>query len=109
MLFLGVLLTAGLLPLAMIGFFINSFRWGPDRPIIPWHVMLAGFVLLALVGASLIIARSILASRYDPNSADPEARIHLGRSRAMLRYEFDMEVQRSKLKRAWTLEEKRRK
>jgi hypothetical protein len=95
---LGVLLTAGLLPLAMLGVLINCFRCPYSPPNIPGDVMLAGLVILGLVGVSLFIARSILASRYDPNSDDPEARIQLGRSRAMLRDEFDRQAHLSKHK-----------
>jgi hypothetical protein len=96
---LGVLLTAGLLPLAMLGLLINCLRCPYSPPNIPGDVMLAGLVILGLDGVSLLVARSILAGRYDPNSDDPEARIQLGRSRAMLREEFDRKVQPSNRKR----------
>jgi hypothetical protein len=89
MLLLGVLLTAGLLPLGMLGLLINSGASPPRPPVIPWDAMLAGFVLLALVGTTLLVARPILAGRYDPNNDDLVERLQRGRSRAVLRAEFN--------------------
>jgi hypothetical protein len=92
MLGLGVALIAGVFPLGMLGLVINSISGPAGPPPIPWLVLMITLVMLALIGAFLLGARSILASRYDPNDHDPEARIQLGRSRALLREEVEGEA-----------------
>ena len=77
-----------------------------DRPsdedlwnlVTPWSV----FLLMCLVGLGLWIRQSRKVSRFDPNLADQQARIAIGRSRAITRAEFE------KLQREKEQEEKRR-
>ena len=77
-----------------------------DRPsdedlwnlVTPWSV----FLLMCLVGLGLWIRQSRKIRRFDPNLADQQARIAIGRSRAITRAEFE------KLQREKEQEEKRR-
>jgi hypothetical protein len=63
-----------------------SFLEGPlKNPTRPWwhrtSAMVAG--ACASIGAGLLIIKVIVSKRYDPNSADQDARIALGKSRAI--------------------------
>lgn len=49
--------------------------------------------LLCLLGVVLAILNAVRARRFDPNAGDPQARIAVGRSRAVTRAEFE-EAQR---------------
>jgi hypothetical protein len=96
MLHAGTFLIGALIPVGLIAWFINSkfFDLHPHGgPLIPWAVFVAGLALVALVGIGLVVGKLVLASRYDPNSDDSEARKQLGRSRAMLREEFDQQAE----------------
>jgi hypothetical protein len=94
MVVLGLVLIVGLFPLAMIFLVICSLTCPPGPPLIPWQVMLASLVTVALMGTFLLAAGWILPGRYDPNDDDPEARIQLGRSRALLREEIERKAPR---------------
>jgi len=89
MLNVGACLTLGLIPLAFIGAFVNASSGNGDGPAIPWPAFGAGLLILFLLGAGLMIAKAILASRYDPNSVDVETRKKRGQWCAMLRSDFE--------------------
>jgi hypothetical protein len=87
MLYTGIGLTVGLMPVAFLGAVFNSAR--RSTPAIPWPIYIAVVVALAAVGIGLIVGKFILANRYDPNNQDVVSRKKLGQARAMLREEFE--------------------
>jgi hypothetical protein len=92
MLYAGLCLTLGLIPVSFIGAVINA---GPrDVPKIPWPLYFAGVLVLAAVGIALIVAKFILAARYDPNKQDVEHRKRVGQERALLRKDFERMLKR---------------
>jgi hypothetical protein len=67
---------------------------GFGQMVTTWFVVL----LLSLTGIGLSIVNKVLIRRFNPNAGDPQARIALGRSRAVTRAEFEhgrLEHQRS--------------
>jgi uncharacterized protein (TIGR03067 family) len=96
MLHAGTGLLVGLIPVGLIAGLINGKVFGLNPgadPVIAWPLFTAGLVFISLVGIALLIAKLVLASRYDPNREDSEARKRLGRSRAMLREEFENQAE----------------
>jgi hypothetical protein len=83
----GAVLAVSLLPVGLFGAMANAGKHGP--PTIPWPLFLAGLIAFALVGIGLMVAKSVLASRHDPNGQDVETRKQLGQSRAILREELE--------------------
>jgi hypothetical protein len=84
MLYLGQFLTLGLIPLAAIAAAINGCQQAPGKPPpVPWLVF-AGLVCPLAVGVGLLLRKYNLTRSYDPNTADVEARIRYGQSRAVL-------------------------
>jgi hypothetical protein len=80
MLHVGQCLAVGLAVPALIG-------WS----LVPWPVFVAGLVFPLALGTGLMIWRSRLARRYDPNNEDVEARKRYGQSRATLLSEQEAE------------------
>jgi hypothetical protein len=74
-----------LLVIAIVALWI-SFVEGPLRNVtITWWQTTSAMVAVACaaVGAGLVIIKVVLSRRYDPNSADRDVRIALGKSRAV--------------------------
>jgi hypothetical protein len=89
MLYTGLCLTIGLIPVAVIGVVINSeFGWNTDGAI-PWPILLGGLFFCLMIGLGLILAKFVLAATYDPNTQDVEMRKQIGQARAWLREDFD--------------------
>jgi hypothetical protein len=87
MLITGAWLTFGLLPIAFIGGIANGASGDP--PAIPWPVFSVGLSVLAVLGFGLMIAKVVLARRYDPNSQNVEIRKRLGQARGILREQLE--------------------
>jgi hypothetical protein len=75
-----VLLVMAMLPLGF-SFIEASLR----NPTVPWSRTVSAAVAAAFAGtgAALLIIKVFLSRHYDPNSGQPDARIALGRSRAV--------------------------
>jgi hypothetical protein len=65
---------------------------GPPKPMPPAVIasMLVVSGLLFISGLGLLVTKAIRSSHFDPNSADPERRKELGRSRAYLQSELEV-------------------
>jgi len=87
----GACLTIGLIPVTFFGMVFNAVQRG--GPAIPWPLFFAGIGSLAILGIGLMVAKCILAARYDPNSQEVEIRKRLSQGRAILRKEWEQRVQ----------------
>jgi hypothetical protein len=93
MVHVGLCLTLGLIPVALIGLLINtengkhpvveSVANGTSPPI-PWPIFVAGLVCCLAGGIGMFIGRRLLAKKFNPNDEDVEARKRYGQSRAIL-------------------------
>jgi hypothetical protein len=84
MLSVGQCLTIGVIPLTLIGGFINGVYEQKGNPLIPWPIFVAVLVSLFVVGIGMFIWGYNLVQSYDPNDEDVEARKLYGQSRAFL-------------------------
>jgi hypothetical protein len=78
---LGVVLIG----IAIVAFWLSFLEGALRNRTLPWWQATSAMVAAACacVGAGLLIVKVILSRRYDPNSADRDARIALGKSRAI--------------------------
>ena len=79
----GACLMLGMVPVGVIGNFINT-DIGHREPVIPTDYFWLTIGAVALLGVGFIVGKLYLASRYDPNKQDPQTSIALGRQRAIL-------------------------
>jgi hypothetical protein len=89
MLYTGLYVTIGLIPVAIIGAMINGGIERNGDAVIPWPVFLGGLSFWLMLGVGLMVTKFILAATYDPNRQDVETRKQIGRARAMLREELE--------------------
>lgn len=92
MLSVGACLTLGLVPVAVIGNFINTGLDGRE-PTIPTNYFWTAIGAIALIGVCFIVGRTYLTSIYDPNNLDPQTSIALGRQQAVLLEEAEQATQ----------------
>jgi hypothetical protein len=76
----GLCLTIGLIPVAVLG--LAAMQVNP--PPLPWPIAVAGLVCLLVAGIGILLWRDYLAGRHDPNKEDVETRKRNGQSRAIL-------------------------
>ena len=81
MVYAGQCLTVGLIPLAILGFWIINDV--PEAQALA-PVFLPGLVCLLAVGIGMFIGRRLLATKFDPNEEDVGVRTLYGQSRATL-------------------------
>jgi hypothetical protein len=82
--YVGQCLTIGVVPLTLIGGFINAMNEDKGHFSIPWPIFWDGMAGLFIVGIGMIFWKYNLARSYDPNDQDVEARKCYGQSRAIL-------------------------
>jgi hypothetical protein len=74
-----------LLVIASAAFYFSFLEGAPGNRALPWWHTTSAMVAAACagIGAGLVIIKVILSRRYDPNSADRDTRIALGKARAI--------------------------
>ncbi len=70
MLNVGACLALGVIPIAILGCIFLSFSERTGNVLIPAPLFAGALGFLALVGVGMLIGRTVLARRYDPNGND---------------------------------------
>jgi hypothetical protein len=90
----GAGVTVAVLPLAVVGGFLNDRRFQP--PHVPWPLFLTLLGVAFAIGLALAVTKYVLAASFDPNApARLPDNAAVGRTRACTRTEFETNYVRS--------------
>jgi hypothetical protein len=77
----GGVVAIGVIPLTLVGGLLNALVPAVG-PAIPWPLFLKLMGLVLAIGVGLMLAKVVLAYRFDPNAGDRDLNRMLGRERA---------------------------